>query len=242
MDARLDSWNPDANRAVTESTSIPGLYLIRRAVSPSQLSAIRTMIEKTCMTNGKTTRTTTCWSWFEYDPARYIVGLLPHSAYCSTDRHTQLNTLQNFEVFDNTHPDKWLDLTTLSRSSDISIAEGARSLGQLQSSLLQSLPSPLPASKCHFLQLQYLEAGARVMPHIDADDPPIDIIATIPISGGTHNLLRVAACEFSISPGDAYILSGKARYDVKHEVLAAPQDRVSITLRYSNEQIRELRK
>lgn len=243
LDARLDSWKSSdlQLRVAIESTSVPGLYIIRHALPESKLTAIRSMISKTCLFDKEGHRSPTRWSWFEYDPARFIVGVLPNASFNSTPRHVQLSQLRDFEVFHSAPPEQWLDMTLLCKSVDDDIAAGAQALSQMQTSLLNFLPPPMPISSCLFLQLQYLEAGARVMPHVDADDPPIDIIATIPITGGTDNLLRVASCEFKISPGDAYILSGKARFDVKHEVLAASEDRISVTMRFVNQQLRDMR-
>ena len=76
-----------------------------------------------------------------------------------------------------------------------------------------------------------MEPHVKIAPHVDADDPKVDMIATLCVSGGL-NTLRVGNVEFKISAGDVYILTGFARHHVKHEVLASPMERITITLRY----------
>lgn len=85
---------------------------------------------------------------------------------------------------------------------------------------------------CHFAQLQVLERGVPVRPHIDAASPPAEVIATIVLQG--QATVRIGAVEAEVAAGDAYLISGPARWGVKHEVLASSADRLSVTLRYAS--------
>ena len=75
-----------------------------------------------------------------------------------------------------------------------------------------------------------LQRGASIRPHIDAGSPRADVVGTVGLSGDA--VVRVGAAELLLAPGDAYFLSGPARWDVKHEVLASTQDRLTLTMRF----------
>lgn len=84
-----------------------------------------------------------------------------------------------------------------------------------------------------FAQIQFLERGTPVLPHIDAASPRSEAVATITLQGSAT--VRVGAVEFEARERDIYILVGPARWDVKHEVLASQTDRLSVTTRYAVE-------
>ena len=77
-----------------------------------------------------------------------------------------------------------------------------------------------------------MEGGVYIAPHIDAEDPPCDLIVTLCILG--TNAIRVGGVEFCMGPGDVYMLSGVARSGVKHEVLSSSGDRLSVTFRFTS--------
>lgn len=79
-----------------------------------------------------------------------------------------------------------------------------------------------------------LQRGASIRPHIDAGSPRADVVGTVGLSGDA--VVRVGAAELLLAPGDAYLLSGPARWDVKHEVLASTQDRLTLTMRFHSRQ------
>jgi hypothetical protein len=142
--------------------------------------------------------------------------------------------LDDFEVFGNVPHDKWLDLQMLGKSSEQEVSVGAKLLLDLQKDIPELLSTQEDigdAMKCYFLQCQKIEAGVQIMPHIDADDPKVDIISTLCVDGD-ENLLRVGSEEFRIKEGDVYILTGFARHHVKHEVLSSSRERTTVTLRF----------
>lgn len=77
---------------------------------------------------------------------------------------------------------------------------------------------------------QMLQRGASIRPHIDAGSPRADVVGTVGLSG--EATVRVGAVELELQPGDAYFLSGSARWNVKHEVLASTEDRLTLTMRF----------
>ena len=79
-----------------------------------------------------------------------------------------------------------------------------------------------------------LQRGASIRPHIDAGSPRADVVGTVGLTGDA--VVRVGAAELLLAPGDAYLLSGPARWDVKHEVLASTQDRLTLTMRFHSRQ------
>ena len=85
-------------------------------------------------------------------------------------------------------------------------------------------------SHCSFLQLQGLQRGAEIQPHIDAPSPPADVIGTVGVVGSAW--IRVGAVETQIDEGDVYLLADAARWSVKHEVLPSHKDRLTVTMRF----------
>ena len=57
-------------------------------------------------------------------------------------------------------------------------------------------------------------------------DSGSDVVGTVGLSGAA--VVRVGAVELALGPGDAYFLTGRARWDVKHEVLASTYDRLTV--------------
>lgn len=191
-------------------------------------------------------RTAERWEWFEYDPGRLMA---PMHAHRSSGLPTQMRAplLHSFEVFDSAAPSDWLQLDHLCTSSDPSIRNGAYVLRALQDELpvlvadARRTESPsevrpsLPmsgSSWCVFHQLQFVQRGAQISSHIDAPSPPADVVATLSLGEGMRDTVRVGDVVIPLQPGDLYLISGSARWDVDHEVHASTSDRLSITLRY----------
>jgi hypothetical protein len=140
--------------------------------------------------------------------------------------------LDEFEVFDRSHPRNWLSLRRLLDSETADVARGARVLRRVIDSIVEKLPGALsPRAGCDFLQFQYLERGASVTPHVDAPSPPADVVATLILSGDSSIVVGDVAVELRV--GDVYAIAGAARWDVEHEVRPSFADRLTLTLRYS---------
>lgn len=113
--------------------------------------------------------------------------------------------LRHFDVFDRVPPEKW-------RRAELS-----------------ELPK---FGKPRFAQFQMLQAGTPIMPHIDAAEPKADVVATYTLRG--HAEVRIGQVQFEMGPGDLYYIRDDARWKVKHEVLPPREDRMSITIRYTD--------
>ena len=114
-------------------------------------------------------------------------------------------------------------------------ARGAAVLRRLQSTLPARLHQP-PDSACVFLQVQLLQRGARITPHVDAPTPPADLVASLALgeAGGT---VGVGDVLLSLQPGDLYAICGEARWQASHEMRSSRRDRLSVTLRYASERL-----
>lgn len=219
-DSRTNRWklsNLSRGHVVT-NPNIPGLYVIKNALNQSEISVIQSFVSNIsdyCSRNDNIDDNTFS-TWYEFDPGRYLIPMLPDSDF--------KDDLVNFEVFNNVHPSKWLKLDTLD-------CLGAKVLNSLQMAVPSMVDTKFQDMKCFLIQFQRMEAGVAIRPHVDADIPKCDIVATLSVNGD-KNLLRVGAEEFYISVGDVYVLSGFARHHVKHEVTPSHSTRDSITLRY----------
>lgn len=225
-----------------EHPKIHGLFFIKGYVSAQQCAHISNMIHHTC--NIDLSRSSPAPSkgeeagiympWFQYDPSRYITGCLPHQDL-AISKSDQMSNLTDFEVFGGVHPSKWLDLNKLCVHSSEGVSLGANILRKIQKDI-PTIIGDLPLQetfKCAFLQLQRMERGVRIMPHIDSDIPKVDLIATACIAG--RNIIRIGSVDVTVEEGDLYALVGYARHCVKHEVLSSPRDRLTVTFRYVSE-------
>lgn len=175
-------------------------------------------------------RTATHWDWYEFEPGRLLAPVLVYEASASTAAQ---RGLEEFEVFDCSHPREWLSLRKLLNSETEEVARGARALRRVIDSIVEKLPGALsPRAGCDFLQLQVLERGASVTPHIDAPSPPADVVATLTLSGNSSIIVGGVAVELRV--GDVYAIAGAARWDVPHEVRPSFSDRLTLTIRYSD--------
>ena len=118
-------------------------------------------------------------------------------------------------------PEQWLRAGHFARTSCHIVRAGARQLVALPRRLRSLMPTGTSKtaremSCCSFLQLQSLQRGAEIRPHLDAASPTADVVGTLGVLGEAR--IRVGAVEVDIREGDAYLLSGPARWDVKHEV------------------------
>ena len=76
-----------------------------------------------------------------------------------------------------------------------------------------------------------MESGTCIRPHVDAGEPPADVVLTLIVRG--KNTVRVGNVLIDVNPGDVYAIADAARWDVKHEVLAGWTDRLSVTIRFT---------
>eukprot|EP00457_Paulinella_chromatophora_P012468 gb/GEZN01012678.1/.p1 GENE.gb/GEZN01012678.1/~~gb/GEZN01012678.1/.p1 ORF type:complete len:286 (+),score=19.96 gb/GEZN01012678.1/:60-917(+) len=232
------TWDPaSSENSLQECPQLDGLFVARGFATRPQLAAMEQTVAECTSTSSQASRCSTHFRLHEFDPARYVAPCLPQSI----DRE-RLHELARFEVFDGADPStEWLQLGELVR-----LHPGAQVLQQLSEKAALSI-----ASSCHrrgyesqyhlgerittlqvvFLQLQEMKAGSRIMPHVDAAQPEADVVATLCVTGSS-NMVRCGPVEFEVKPGDLYVLANRARWDVKHEVFGADQDRLSITIRY----------
>ena len=205
-------------------------------------------------------RSKTRWEWHEYESSsRRVAPILadedsrwsaqgmhpgPHMATAS-ERNGQdgaqaaadtrvdrrdWGELEDFEVFGGVDPKSWLSLSALQASTDVRVQQGAVLLSDLIRHRLPRLGVPhmqVPS----FLQLQTLERGCGIMPHIDAATPRAEAVATLGLIGTCQ--VRVGPVLLPVAAGDMYVLTGEARWHVKHEVLPPFQDRMSCTVRFN---------
>ena len=205
-------------------------------------------------------RSKTRWEWHEYESSsRRVAPILadedsrwsaqgmhpgPHMATAS-ERNGQdgaqgaadtrvdrrdWGELEDFEVFGGVDPKSWLSLSALQASTDVRVQQGAVLLSDLIRHRLPQLGVPhmqVPS----FLQLQTLERGSGIMPHIDAATPRAEAVATLGLIGTCQ--VRVGPVLLPVAAGDMYVLTGEARWHVKHEVLPPFQDRMSCTVRFN---------
>ena len=116
-------------------------------------------------------------------------------------------------------------------------SEGLSRLIALQRELPSMLPciSSMPRPRALFVQLQHLERGRAIAAHLDAPTPPADVVATLSLGTGGRDTVRVGPAHFRVVAGDVYAISGKARWEMSHEVHASMSDRLSLTFRYTDE-------
>ena len=148
-------------------------------------------------------------------------GTTTKAAARSRGSSVALSELEDFEVFGGVPPSRWLG----SRSSS---AWAASAAGGARCALRRRLPLAVRAEAASFLQLQALQRGTGVMPHIDAATPRAEVVATVGLRG--HCTVRVGHVELEVGVGDVYCLEGRARWKVKHEVLPSRVDRLSVTI------------
>ena len=194
-------------------------------------------------------RSSTHWEWYDYEPGRFMAPVLSHPAEGGASLDVARRHLCDFEVFGGADVASWLSLDQLAgeyvqqeSKSDHGVVEraavvarGAARLRRVQADLAAALPcvQALPGGPlCMFHQLQLLERGASIAAHVDAPTPPADVVSTISLSSAPSTV-RVGHVHLSVDAGDAYAISGKARWEVSHEVHAGTSDRLSVTVRYA---------
>lgn len=160
------------------------------------------------------------WPWFEYERARWMVPLQP-SPGVDPGFARILRTLQSHGCTD---AHTWPRLGAL-----------AGPLGAALQ-LIEALPTlsigAFARRKPLFLQVQALQRGAPITPHVDEPDVGGRAIATVLLQGPSE--VRVGGVLFSLAAGDMYCLTGDARDRVDHEVFASAEDRLSVTIRYNS--------
>jgi len=175
-------------------------------------------------------RSGTQWEWYEYEPGRRLAPVLVEEESAASALELGL---EEFEVFDKSHPREWLSLQRLLGHGDERVRRGARALRRHTHGLVGRLPGALsPRAKCRFLQLQMLQRGASITPHIDAPTPPADVVATLTLAGDSSVVVGSAVVELQV--GDVYAIAGPARWDYEHAVRPSFGDRLTLTLRYSD--------
>ena len=287
-------WEPPRSSDAIEHPDVPGLFLLRQAIPPEAVAAIRSFVADTILPprdrgvhadaeaadreaavllsqaaklpHGSESaieayeqasaaierrdklraaaaqlpqprpiaRSSRQWEWFTYEPGRWMAPMLAHpndAGLASAD--AQRRHLSDFEVFGRAPVDEWLRLDALSEEQPTS--SGAEWLRHLQRTLPTRLPcvASLASPLCSFHQFQLLERGCTISPHIDAPTPPAEVVATLSLGTGSRDSVRVGPATLQVVAGDVYAISGKARWDVTHEVHSSTNDRLSVTLRFA---------
>ena len=109
-----------------------------------------------------------------------------------------LGELEDFEVFGGVPPSAWLLLSALQRDDDPLVQQGARLLAQLVWHRMPALGLPdmqMPS----FVQLQMLERGSGIMPHLDAATPRAEGVATIGLVGYCQASLGLRARGYEVT-------------------------------------------
>lgn len=177
----------------------------------------------------------TRWEWYTYEPARYMAPCLPHPDDCAAPTSV-LPRLEGFEVFGRAPVREWLGLSELAVTDEQAGRDGARRLRALTRELSSALAAAggegIDALQAVFLQLQLLGRGAAVSSHVDAADPPADVVATVSLGEGAVDTVRVGHVVVPLQIGDCYAIGGHARWAVEHEVHPSWRDRLSLTFRF----------
>ena len=164
----------------------------------------------------------TSWAWYEYERARWMVPPQPSLGIDPTFAREHLRTLQSHGCTD---AHTWPLLSALS------------GLGGDALMRIEALPSLLidtfSRRKPLFLQLQALQRGCPITPHIDEPGVGGRAIATVVVQGPSS--VRVGGVTFDLVAGDMYCLAGDARDSVDHEVYSCAEDRLSVTIRFSGD-------
>ena len=217
-----------------------GLWIIPNAISPNECEAVisetvelteggavqgqdnvpvRPIVPPMAIAGAPLGIPLTKWAWYEYERARWMVPLQPSLGIDPTFA-LALRTLQSHGCTD---AHTWPLLSELSNLG----GEMIRTIEALPIRSVEAFARRTPL----FLQLQALQRGAPITPHIDEPDYGGRAIATVVLQGPSD--VRVGGVIFSLVAGDMYCLTGDARDAVDHEVFASEEDRLSVTVRYS---------
>ena len=159
------------------------------------------------------------WPWYAYERARWMVPLQPSQGVDPGFALTHLRTLQSHGCTD---AHTWPLLSAISNLG----GDALRLVEALPGLSIQAFANRKPL----FLQLQALQRGAPITPHIDEPGVGGHAIATVLLQGPSD--VRVGGVVFSLVAGDMYCLTGDAREKVDHEVYCSDEDRLSVTIRY----------
>ncbi|CAE8611558.1 unnamed protein product [Polarella glacialis] len=212
---------PSGSEALAlESPGLKGLWLLRSCIDATQVARIKGLL---ATIHGRQT-----FQWYNYELGR---RMMPIHAVPPLDEHAVQRILLGLDVFgapgsQGADPlEGWPQLSSLLAEG----LEGARELQELQELPLRAIPE-FAGEPCLFGQAQFLECGAEVTPHRDALPFGGNMIATFVLEGSSE--VRVGPLRFRVDTGDMYAIAHSARYEVEHEVMAAPHDRLSVTFRY----------
>ena len=230
-DNQLVEWDPEHSSSSDGFVECPhqrGLWLCRGAMPRRTCEDIAAFASAACGGDAAV-REPHSWAWHGYDPSRRVAPVLLDSSPKAAAQ------LCEFEVFGGEAPERWLRAAHFARHPDAAVRRGARKLVSLPRRARSLVPRSAhdlagEMSLVQFLQLQALQRGAEIRPHIDAATPPADVVATLGVTGTARIL--VGAVETVIREGDLYLLAGAARWERKHEVLAAESDRLTVTTRF----------
>ncbi|KAK3245142.1 hypothetical protein CYMTET_45275 [Cymbomonas tetramitiformis] len=223
----------------TEHPDMPGLWMMPSVLSSLEIDHIHDFLAHVTRANsvqgenGVPIRSggleNKFLEWFEYHPGRWMLPLQPHPEINEDIARLVLSDMQSTN---NTDPMTWPNLKTLWDSApETSHARYAEQIIKIQETVTRLVPD-VGDEPCLFIQMQRLERGSRVGKHFDDFRKGGKIISTAVLQG--ENIIRVGHIQFKVLPGDVYALARNARYDVKHEVLPDPDDRLSATIRFGN--------
>ena len=220
QDTPTVTWEPDSALGVQECPDLPGLWSFPSFMSKHEASSVVDLTEAVCSGDGE--RSHTRWRWYDYEESsRKMAPVLP-----APQGNKDYDELRDFEVFGGEDPTLWLRIPSLVEEG----WPGAAVLHELTSGRMPQLGIP-GMERASFLQLQYLQRGSGIHPHIDAAIPKAEVVATIGLEGSA--VVRVGNVELFVGEGDLYVITGKARWEVKHEVLPSRADRLSTTIRFN---------
>lgn len=203
-----------------ESPKQGGLWLIRGCLDLDAAARIKALFVDL--------HRRSVFHWNHYEPGR---DMMPLHAHPPLEMALTKRVICGLDVFG---PPGSRGADPLARWPLLGNLLAEEAIGAAELHGLQVLPQKAIArfadEPCLFVQAQSLECGAEVTPHRDALPFGGDMIATYVIEGSSD--VRVGAQRFRVDAGDMYAIADEARYDVEHEVMAAPYDRLSVTFRY----------
>ena len=223
-DTRPERWAPSgATTRAQECPSLPGLWLARRALEPEEAERVAEMTERVCDV-ATDARDATRWRWYHYESdARQVAPVLPEAAARARSPSSRISRSwrRAAVALARARAARARGLRTTSDAARAAVGAARRPAARL------AVPGLEAAS---FLQLQALQRGTGVMPHIDAATPRAEVVATVGLRG--HCTVRIGHVELEVG-GATYCLEGRARWKAKHEVLPSRVDRLSVTIRYN---------
>ena len=222
----------------TEHPELQGLWVIPAVLSGLEVDSVHSLLSHITRgnsiqgNNGTPYRTkgkhNEFLEWYEYHNGRWMLPLQPYPAI---NEMFATKVLTELSSTNNTDPLTWPNLETIVQGggSNDGVFDGAKNIIKIQRTISEHIPD-VQGQDCLFIQMQRMERGSRVGMHLDDLTKGGKVISTAVLQG--NNMIRVGTIEFQVEPGDVYAIARDARYNVEHEVLPCPDDRLTATLRF----------